>query len=82
MTGNIRKFKTLKGHKEEEVCAKLRKDIVRINKDQPDGYMMIWKRGTTLKTHGHAGFSVVELLGAIESIKSDLMAQWNDEERV
>ena len=82
MIARVRKFKTLKGHKEEEVCAKLRKDLVRINNDRPDGYMMIWKRGTTLKTHGHAGFSAMELLGAIESIKSDLMAQWNDEERV
>ena len=82
MTVNIRKFKTLKGHKEEEVCAKLRKDIVRINKDQPDGYMMIWKRGTTLKTHGHAGFSALELLGAIESLKSDLIENWNNSERI
>ena len=78
MSAPIKKFKTLKGRKEDEVYSKLRKDIVRINKDRPDGYMMIWKRGSTLKTHGHAGFNAMEMLGAIESIKTDLIEGWNN----
>ena len=82
MKNSPRKFRILKGHKEEEVFAKLRKDLARIYQDRPNGYMMIWKRGTTLITQGHAGFNAMEMIGAIESIKTDLIAGWNSDERV
>ncbi len=74
--GQVRKFKFWKGQKTDAVRTKLSEDIIRIRKDHPDGYLMIWKREGVLKTYGSSGFSPLELLGAIEALKFDLMAKW------
>ncbi len=76
MLAPIRKFKTCKKQTDDLVILQLKEDVKRICKDRPDGYLMIWKKGSILITKGNAGFNRIELLGAIESLKSDLVRDW------
>ena len=73
MKGRIRKFRTLEGQKNEEVKTSLSESIQRIRKAKPDGYVMIWKRGRDLITVGHGGLSMLEMVGALETIKRDVI---------
>jgi hypothetical protein len=73
MKGRIRKFRTLEGQKNEEIKKSLSENIKRIRKANPDGYVMIWKRGRDLITIGHGGLSMLEMVGAFETMKRDVI---------